>query len=127
MTKEHLYLGKSGEEIAARYLKENGYKIIARNYKTRLGEIDIVASDNGRFAFIEVKTRRSDSHGLPAEAVSGFKQRQIAKAAISFLKENKLLDRSARFDVVSVLYTGEDNPKVDLVKNAFELEGKFTY
>jgi putative endonuclease len=126
VSKEHIYLGKSGEDDAVGLLKENGYKIIVRNYKTRLGEIDIVASDKDTVCFIEVKTRHSDRFGLGQEAILGSKQRRIAKCALMFLKENNLLDKKARFDVVSVMYS-QDTPKLDLIKNAFELDESFTY
>ncbi len=126
MHKEHLTLGKSGEELAAGLLKKNGYRILARNYKTRLGEIDIVASDKDTLCFVEVKTRRSDKHGLPQEAVTGFKQRQISKAALIYLKENNLWDKKARFDVVSVICSGS-TPQLDLTKDAFSLNSDFTY
>ena len=126
MSKQNLYLGKQGEEAAVSLLKENGYKILARNYKTKLGEVDIVAIDNDTFCFIEVKTRNTIRFGSPQEAVSRFKQRQISKAALMFLKENNLLDKKARFDVVSVLYS-QDSPKIDLIKNAFGLSEQFTY
>lgn len=126
MSKQHLYLGKSGEENAVSFLKENGYKILARNYKTKLGEIDIIAVDKDTYCFIEVKTRHSDKFGLPSEAISSIKQRQISKAALNFLKENKLLDKKARFDVVSIIYQ-KDAPRLDLIKNAFELDENFTY
>jgi putative endonuclease len=119
-------LGRSGEEAAVVLLKENGYKILARNYKTRLGEIDIVARDKDTLCFVEVKTRLSERFGLPSEAVSRFKQRQISKAALIFLKEKKLLDKKARFDVVSVLYS-EKGPKLDIIKNAFELDSGLSY
>lgn len=126
MSKQHIYLGIRGEEIAVNLLKENGYKILVRNYKTKLGEIDIIAKDKDTFAFIEVKSRHSDRFGLPAEAVSRHKQRQISKAALSFLKENNLLNKKARFDVISVI-DSEGMPKLDLIKNAFELGQDFTY
>lgn len=126
MSKQHLYLGKSGEEAAAGLLKENGYKILARNYKTGLGEIDIIACDRDTFCFVEVKTRNSLRFGLPQEALSARKRRQISKAAVNFLKENKLLDKKARFDVVSVVYAGGE-PRLDLIKDAFELDPSFTY
>jgi putative endonuclease len=119
-------LGRSGEEAAVILLKENGYKILARNYKTRLGEIDIIARDKDTLCFVEVKTRLSDRFGLPCEAVSRFKQRQISKAALIFLKEKKLLDEKARFDVVSVLYS-QEGQKSDIIKNAFELDSSLTY
>jgi len=126
VSKANLYLGRSGEEAAANFLKKNGYKILARNYKSRLGEIDIIAKDKDTLAFIEVKTRLSDKFGLPQEAVMKSKQRQISKAALSFLKEKNLLHEKARFDVVSVEYS-QDKPKLDLIKNAFELDKSFTY
>lgn len=126
MSKQGLYLGKKGEETAVGLLKDNGYKILLRNYKTKLGEIDIIASDKGTICFIEVKTRQSDRFGSPSEAISSSKQRQISKVALAFLKERKLLDKKARFDVISVLYS-KDRPQLDLIKNAFELSNDFVY
>lgn len=126
MSNQNLILGKSGEEAAVDFLKENGYKILIRNYKTKLGEVDIIAQDKDTLCFIEVKTRNSLKYGLPCEAVSDFKQRQISKAALSFLKENNHLDKKARFDVVSVICSG-NSEKVSLIKNAFELSRNFTY
>lgn len=124
MSKENLFLGKSGEETAVTLLKANGYKILSRNYKTKIGEIDIVARDKDTISFVEVKTRHSDRFGLPQEAISHLKQRQISKAALIYLKDNNLLNKKARFDVVSVLFSGKE-PKMDLIKNAFELEASF--
>ncbi len=126
MRKQHLATGKTGEELAAALLKDKGYKILARNYKTKLGEIDIIASDRDTFCFVEVKTRHSDRFGLPQEAVPAFQQRQISTAALTYLKENNLLDKKARFDVISVIYS-QDNPRLDLIKNAFELDSSFVY
>lgn len=126
MHEQHLTLGKSGEELAAALLEGSGYRIIARNYKTKLGEIDIIAYDKDTICFVEVKTRHSDKHGMPEEAISGFKQRQISKAALMYLKKNHLLDKNARFDVVSIIYS-EDAPKSDLIKDAFELDKDFIY
>jgi len=126
VSKQNLYLGKTGEDLAVGFLRESGYKIIARNYKTRLGEIDIVAREKGVVCFVEVKTRSSDRFGLPQEAVLRSKQRQISKAALEFLKNNDLLGQSARFDVVSVVLAAEGQ-KIDLIRNAFELDRSFTY
>ena len=124
MSKQNIYLGKSGEDTALNFLKENGYKILVKNYKTKLGEVDIIAYDKGTLCFIEVKTRGSLRFGSPQEAVSHFKQRQISKVALQFLKRNNLLNKKARFDVVSVIYA-EDKPEFDLIKNAFELEERY--
>lgn len=125
MSKQSLYLGKRGEEAAINFLKENGYKILTRNYKTKLGEVDVIAFDKKTLCFIEVKARSSCRFGFPQEAVSGFKQKQIAKAALLFLKENKLLNALVRFDVLSVIY-GQDSIKLNLIKNAFELDQRFS-
>jgi putative endonuclease len=126
MSKENLCLGKSGEQAAVNFLKKQGYKILGCNYRSELGEIDIIASDKDTICFIEVKTRHSDRFGSPFEAISKSKQRQISKAALKFLKENRLLDKRARFDVVSVMYIDEI-PKLDLIKDAFPLAEGFTY
>ena len=126
MSRQNLYLGKFGEESAIDLLKTNGYRILARNYKTKLGEIDIIARDKDTVCFIEVKTRHSDRFGLPQEAISRSKQRHIAKVALMFLKENNLLSKRARFDVISIMHS-EDTSKLDLIKNAFELDQSFTY
>ncbi|MGE5197812.1 MAG: YraN family protein [Deltaproteobacteria bacterium] len=126
MLKSRLDLGKSGEEAAADFLKENGYKILARNYRLKLGEIDIVAEEKDTVCFVEVKTRSSYKFGLPQEALSNFKQRQIGKVALVYLKAHGLLNKKARFDVVSVECLA-DEPRINLIKNAFELNPNFTY
>lgn len=126
MSKERISLGNKGEELAADFLKDSGYKILYRNYKTKLGEIDIIARDKETICFVEVKTRSSDRFGCGSEAVLKTKQRQIAKTALSFLKEKRLLDKRARFDVVS-LDCSSLEPKLDLIKDAFELDRSFSY
>ncbi|MDD5115769.1 MAG: YraN family protein [Candidatus Omnitrophica bacterium] len=120
MPGENLEFGKLAEEAAAEYLRGCGYKIISRNFKSRHGEIDIIAEDKGVICLVEVKARHSVSFGRPAEAVSSFKQERISRAALCYLKQNRLLESPARFDVVSVLETGA-NRKIELIKNAFEL------
>ena len=119
-------LGLVGEEAAVAFLKEKGYRILERNFKCRLGEVDIIARDNETYCFVEVKTRSSEDFGLPQEAVSRQKQAQISKAALHYLKTRKLFEKSARFDVVSVLYK-DSVPKIDLIENAFELDTHFSY
>jgi putative endonuclease len=118
--KDNLLFGRAGEDTAAVFLASRGYKILQRNYKARLGEIDIIARDKETICFVEVKSRTTVRFGLPQEAVSRSKQRQIAKAALMYLKENNLLDSFARFDVVSVLSSG-DGVKIELIKDAFDL------
>ncbi|MBN2830938.1 MAG: YraN family protein [Candidatus Omnitrophica bacterium] len=126
MPLDKIILGSRGENLALDFLKSSGYKIICLNYKTKLGEIDIIAQDQDVICFVEVKTRASDRFGSGKEAVSRIKQRQIAKAAIIFLKERKMLNAKARFDVVSV-DSSCFKAKLDLIKNAFELDGGFIY
>lgn len=126
MSVRSLSLGLSGENEAVVLLKGRGYKILARNYRTRAGEIDIVACDKGTVCFVEVKTRHSARLGLPSEAVLKSKQRQISKAALAYLKENNLLDKKARFDVISVMYS-QGKPELELIRDAFEPEERFAY
>jgi len=95
-------LGKSGEDLACRELGRRGYAILARRYRTRFGEIDIVARSNQTIVFIEVKTRAGDDFGGGAAAVTPWKQRRIAQMAADYLSRNKLHDQPCRFDVVTI-------------------------
>jgi len=124
--KRNVNLGALAEDKARAFLEANGYQVLFRNYRTRLGEIDIIARDKDTLCFIEVKKRSSDRFGSGLEAVTASKQRQISKAALSFLKDKGLLDQKARFDVVS-LDPADGAEKITLVRNAFELDGRFTY
>ena len=114
-------LGDRGEEIAALHLKECGYKILTRNYRKNFGEIDIIAREADCLVFIEVKTRRTTSHGHPFEAVNLRKQKQISKVAQCYLAEKNLFDSPARFDVVSVIISDKSREKVEILPNAFDL------
>ena len=124
--KAEVSLGLRGEEEAASFLMKNGYKIISRNYKNTLGEVDIIAEDGDVICFVEVKARKSNRFGLAKDSVTMRKQRQIAKAAISFLKEKGFLKRRARFDVVALDYS-HFGVKLDLIRNAFDLGANFNY
>ena len=124
MSKESLRLGKTGEDEAVDFLRSCGYKILKRNYKNKLGEIDIIATDKDTVCFVEVKSRTNDRFGLPEEAVNRFKQDQISKVALCYLKENKLFDQSARFDIVSI--DRSRDPSVKIIKNAFELDERYS-
>ena len=112
--------GEKSESIAASYLKKQGYKIIERNYRTKLGEIDVIARDKDTIAFIEVKARRSGQFGDPKWAVTPKKQRKISMVALQYLKTTGQSNVKARFDVVSIK-SSHDNPNIEIVKNAFEL------
>lgn len=114
-------LGRRGEEIACRYLTGRGYRILVRNYRTRLGEIDIIAQQGATLVFVEVKTRRGSGCGHPLEAVTPGKCRQISKVALLYLAETGREKEAARFDVVAVTLAGHGGPVVELVRNAFDL------
>jgi len=123
-----IYLGRAGEEEAALFLTRNGYKILQKNYRIKAGEIDIVASDGGVICFVEVKTRHSKKFGSPQEAVSELKKRKISRVAVCYLKEKCLLHKKARFDVVSLLVEqGKEIQDIRVIKNAFELDERFSY
>jgi putative endonuclease len=121
MSDRRQLLGAEGEEIALAFLKKNRFKIVVKNYRCRYGEIDIIARDQGNtLCFIEVKTRRSQSHGTPQEAVTPKKQGQISKAALEFIQRYKQENSPARFDVVAVTLLPAGH-SVELIQNAFEL------
>lgn len=113
-------LGQQGEEVAAHYLQAKGYKILERNYRCRSGEVDIVAEEKGDLVFVEVKSRRSKRYGNPAEAVTPRKQGQISKAALCYLGDRHR-GRAARFDVVTVQFSGGRVTEVEIIRDAFEL------
>jgi putative endonuclease len=112
--------GKKGEDIAVAYLKGKGYRIVERNYKCPLGEIDIVAKDGDVIVFVEVKSRKSEEFGDPQLAVGLEKQKKISKISLMYLKEKHLYPCNARFDVVAIKML-PDGSTVELIQNAFEL------
>ena len=109
--------GTRGEIIASNYLKAKGYKIIAMNYKNKLGEIDIIAKDNEYLVFIEVKTRYSRKFGDPLEAVDERKQYKIRNIATMYLKTIHQLDTPCRFDIIAIL--GDSDDDIRHIENAF--------
>ncbi len=113
-------LGKEGEDRAAKYLTGQGYKIIERNYRTRAGEIDLIALHRDVVVFVEVKTRTSDAYGSPELAVNPRKQRRMIKAALGYITYKRLHQVPCRFDVVAIS-NGKDQ-EVELIQNAFEMD-----
>ena len=113
-------LGRKGEEIAIRFLKKKGYRILEKNYVCKMGEMDVIAKEKDTLAFIEVKTRTSTAFGPPQLAVNLTKQMQLSKVALYFLKEKKLEDVKARFDVVAIIL-GPKGEEIELIKDAFDL------
>jgi putative endonuclease len=120
MTQERLHLGRWGEDVAARYLRRRGLKIVDRNVRTPVGELDIVARDRRTLVFAEVKTRRGLSHGFPQEAVGARKQRQILRAAQWYLKQRNFDKLQPRFDVIAVRGDGQ-RAEIDHFPAAFDL------
>ena len=121
MTRERKSLGKLGEDLAREHLKKSGCKILEQNYQVRMGEIDLIVEDSGTLVFVEVKTRSDSTHGSPFDAVTPAKQKQLSKVALFYLGRHEMHDRPARFDVVSVQIRTGAPPKLEIIKNAFEL------
>ncbi len=118
-------LGQQGEAAAARFLKRLGYIIVARGARDSLGELDVVAVDGRTVVFVEVKTRRSHDKGHPSDAVDVDKQRRLTRLALAYLKRHRLLEQSARFDVVALTWpVGCKKPTIEHFRNAFEPVGK---
>lgn len=112
--------GKRSERMAAEFLKRRGYRILETNYRSTVGEVDIIASEKGTIVFVEVKARSSNRFGSPKGAVTPAKQRKISMAALDYLKRSGQVGASARFDVVAI-DTASGNTNIEVVKNAFAL------
>ena len=114
-------IGARGEEIACAYLKGQKFTIVERNFRCKGGELDIIAREGKTLVFVEVKARRTLSFGPPQMAVTPFKQRQISKAALTWLAQKKQFGTNARFDVVAILLPDHEVPVIDHIRNAFDL------
>lgn len=108
--------GKLGEEIALKYIISKGGKIIERNYRTKIGEIDLIAKLNGELVFVEVKSRSNINYGYPSESVDYKKKRKITNVAKYYILDNSLENLSIRFDVIEI-YLNEK--KINHIANAF--------
>ena len=111
-------LGQEAETAACRHLEKKGYKLRTANYRTKLGEIDLIMDQGDNLVFVEVRKRTSNAYGTPAETVTPQKQKRIAKTALMFIKENRLADRNLRFDIVAF-----QNESVTHLENAFAPAG----
>ena len=120
MTIARQHLGESGEEIACRELGARGYAILARRYRTRHGEIDIVARDRDTVVFVEVKLKTTGEFGAAAESVTPWKQRRVAAMAVDYLARNGLSDRPCRFDVVAIDLLERGAPRITVIPSAFD-------
>jgi putative endonuclease len=119
MTIARQTLGKTGEDLACRELERRGYVIVARRYRRRGGELDIVARDGATLVFVEVKTREGRAFGEAAEAVTPFKRRRIAQLAVDYMMRHHISGCPCRFDVVSIHFDS-GKPVLEVFQGAFE-------
>jgi putative endonuclease len=117
---DRVRLGRIGEDAAAAHLEARGYRIVERNFRCALGEIDLIATQGRVTVFIEVKSRSTADFGRPLEAITRLKQRRLARLAIYYLKGRNLLDGPARFDAVSVALAPDGRvERIELLVDAF--------
>ena len=120
---EHKYqkiaLGKFGERVARRFLKNRSYKIIDTNYRTPFGEIDMVVCKEGSFIFVEVKTRRSLNFGLPEEALRNKKKASMIKAARFYIKRHNIYNCNVMLGVVAIITKDGQILDIKFIENAF--------
>jgi putative endonuclease len=110
--------GNKGEDAACEYLKKQGYRILARNYAAKTGEIDIIARRKNTLVFAEVKTRADNAYGGALAAVGAAKQSKITKTAIIYIEENKPEFDAVMFDIIILT-----NGRLEHIKNAFAVQG----
>jgi putative endonuclease len=111
--------GKKGENTAAEYLLSSGVRILDRNFRCPVGEIDLIAKDGEAIVFVEVRSRQPDGICSPEESVTHNKRRRVARAALWYLKQRGLQNFNARFDVVAIRWNDEE-PDINWIVNAFE-------
>jgi putative endonuclease len=110
--------GSRGEQLAAEYLMQKGWKILARNFRRYRAEIDLIAADGECLVFVEVKAARTDGFGPPELRVDRRKRQQMCKAALAFLQEKKLENQECRFDVIAVEFRGPE-ARIRHLRDAF--------
>jgi len=115
----HLELGEQGEQLAVDFLKKQGYRLLARRFRTKIGEIDIIVKKGGMIVFVEVKTRRSSLFGTPAQAVNRRKQDKIINTAFKYLNYTNNTGVPIRFDILEIMITGESTAVCNHIINAF--------
>ena len=119
MTDARIALGNTGEDLACEELKRRGYAIIARRYRRRGGELDIIARDGQTMVFVEVKAREGRAFGEACEAVTANKRRTITRLALDYLMRHRLTECACRFDVVSI-HLDSGTPVIEVYQNAFD-------
>ncbi|HLD49806.1 MAG TPA: YraN family protein [bacterium] len=113
-------LGTRGEMLACDYLCKQGYQILEKNFRCKMGEMDAIAEKAGRLRFIEIKTRSGPGFGRPEESVHPLKQKKLTKLAMWYLKEKKISETSISFDVLAVEWSPSAKPVFTLIEDAFE-------
>jgi putative endonuclease len=127
---DHIVFGRWGEDQAAKYLRQHGFRLLYRNFiPPGGGEVDLVCRDKAEntLVFVEVKTRASEERGRPADAVDYNKQRQVAKGAMAWLRLLNFPDIRFRFDIVEVLAERTSDPQITHIRNAFPLPEYYVY
>ena len=120
------WFGTRSERAAARFLRRQGFRILARNHTGPLGEIDIIALDGRCIVFVEVRSTGGDDPARPAESVDNVKQRRLTDLALDFLRRNRLLGHTARFDVLAISWpANQREPTIVHHRQAFEAVGRF--
>jgi putative endonuclease len=120
MTRYRQELGKSGEDLAVDVLVARGYAIVDRRYRTRHGEIDIVAEDGATLVFVEVRARTTAEFGRAADTVTAAKRRKVTAMAAEYLARQRIANRPCRFDVVAIDGARGERPEVTVFANAFD-------
>ena len=120
MTHARQQLGKTGEDLAVRELTSRGYAILARRYRSRRGEIDIVCDDHGTIVFVEVRAKAGRECGPAAESITWRKMRRVTACAVEYLSRHRLSNRPCRFDVVAIDGATGPSPTICVYPNAFE-------
>ncbi len=121
MTRARQDLGRRGEAVARARIESLGYAIVAANYRSRAGEIDLVTEHDGVIVFVEVRSRSSPSMGLPEESITSTKREHLIASAQEYLQEHGVQDRQWRIDLVAVEFDRGRPPRVRIIENAIEL------
>ncbi|HLV61402.1 MAG TPA: YraN family protein [Fredinandcohnia sp.] len=117
--------GLAAESIAAAFLEERGWEILARNHHCRGGEVDLVARKGRTIAFVEVRSRANDAYGHPVESVTWSKRRRIVRAAVHWARGAGVLDTHfLRFDVIGILFDADGRPRIRYIEGAFDADGR---
>jgi len=114
----HMEMGRIGEELACREIEKMGYRILERNYRSKLGEIDLIAMDGNVLVFIEVKTR-SSSIDYAKEAIDAKKMKRLSMLALSYIKKKRYENMRARFDIVAICIKEGKPQQIELIRDAF--------